>query len=73
MKPVEHDIVMVDKTLRGVVVTVNDGMALVFSRNPQIETAIIQLWYPNHHLKVIARWRSQLTGDEPEELRIIER
>jgi hypothetical protein len=73
MKPVEHDTVMVNETLRGVVVAVTDRMALVFSRNIRSNASIIQLWYQHDRLKIVARWRSQLTGDEPDELRIIER
>jgi len=72
MNPREHDIVIIGKRLRGVVIETRNGMAFVYTPRKDCDS-VHQQWYENGQLKVISRWRSLLVGDEPDDIKIIER
>ena len=73
MIPKEHDVVIIRKRLRGVVVEVKGGKSLVYATLCKDSAKVSQQWYPNEKLKVIRRWRSLLDGSEPDDIKIIER
>ena len=72
MNPKEHDIVIIGKNLRGVVIETRNEMAFVYTSRKDCDS-VSQQWYENGQLKVISRWRSLLDGSEPEDIKIIER
>ena len=71
IKPKKHDVVVFDGR-RGVVINVDGNMAHVCYSLPKSNKMVGQGWLHFNGLKVVARRRSQLEGDEPEGLRILE-
>ena len=71
IKPKKHDVVVFDGR-RGVVINVDGNMAHVYYSTPKSNEVGGHGWLHFNGLKVVARRRSQLEGDEPEGLRILE-
>ena len=72
IKPKKHDVVVFNSR-RGVVFDTYGTMAHVYySMPPSAHCMTGQGWIHFSALKVVARRRTQLDGDEPEGLRILE-
>jgi hypothetical protein len=71
MRPKKHDVVVFDGR-RGVVMDTREELALVCYSLPKSPKMVGQGWLHINRITVVARRRSMLTGEEPENLRILE-